>query len=153
MVRSGFVSVNLIGGNGERKSINVLVHGNCKQFRVSKSLHVFNLSIGSLAPPQVREQFITRRVFKTQHKGLGEEHNLFQPFYPQMDVRDLERLRKYEQALVHFERQEYVDTLQKLVDIEVEGTSDSAAEFLMQRTRDAIKTKPTGQIKIASDRL
>ena len=68
-----------------------------------------------------------------------------------MDVRELERLRKYETALKHFECEEYVDTLALLVDIEIEGTSDAAAEYLMQKTRDALKSKPRGQIRIADD--
>lgn len=131
------------GPRGRNVNIACRIEAATKQFGVP-------MLVSEPTQKQIDKSFVTRRVFRSKLKGHDGEFDLYQPFDSKMDVRELERLRKYESALGNFENREFIDTMEKLVEIEVEGTNDAAAEFLLAQTRDAIKAKKEPKVKIAN---
>lgn len=149
--------IALVGNSGSRtrlkygprgRNVNIAsrIESVTKQFGIP-------MLISAATRKLVEKRFVTRRVFRTNLKGHDGGFDLYQPFDPRMDVRELERIRKYEQALKHFEREEYIDALDRLVEIELDGAADAAVEYLLRETRTAIKANQTGRTRIAEDGL
>lgn len=134
--------VALVGNSGSRSRMKYGPRGRNVNIacRIESATKEFGIPIlvSDKTRQQIEKKFVTRRIFKTELKGHEGRFDLYQPFDPQMDVRDLERLRNYEEALDQFEKQQYLDVIEKLVEAELEGNNDAAVEYLLERTRDSI---------------
>lgn len=145
--------IALVGNAGSRMRMKYGPRGNSVHLAARIEAETRRVGVPFLISAATREkvtdQFVTQRIFRSALDGFEGEYDLYQPFDPRMDVRELERIRKYEQALLHYEQQEYIDTLDLLIDLEAEQFGGAATEFLMTMTREAMKSNPTGKTRIA----
>ncbi len=142
--------VALIGNSGSRwrmkygprgKNVNIA----CRIEGATKDLGI-PILISESTCKRIEKDFVTRRVFSCQLAGFDETFDLYQPFDTKMDVRELERLRHYESALRLYQQGDFLDSIERLVEMEMKGSNDAAIEYLLQANRNAMKQQmPTGE--------
>ena len=142
--------VALIGNSGSRwrlkygprgKNVNIAcrIEGATKDFGIP-------ILISESTCKKIEKDFVTRRVFSSQLAGFNEQFDLYQPFDTNMDVRELERLRNYESALKLYQQGEFLDSIERLLEMEMKGCNDAAIEYLLKANRNAMKQQiPTSE--------
>lgn len=136
--------VALVGNSGSRLRMKYGPRGRnvslaCRIESATKDLGI-PLLISECTQQKIEKDFVTRRIFNQKLAGFDKPVSLFQPFDPSMDVRQLERLRGYEAALLDYDHQNYVDALAKLVELDLDEVSDPAIDFLVKATKEQIRS-------------